>query len=121
MPSEELQARIDAEAVLLAAILIDGSDGGHLVIDYCRTRLQSANLLKEHQYIYQAMLRAQNPDHVTVALELKRMGKLEAGILAYLAHIITLCPSYLLYKQYIDVVKSYNPSSPRLRGGIPID
>ena len=115
-PSEVLSARIDTEAILLASILIDGSDGGHEVIDYCRTRIQPSDLLSEHQHIYQAMLRASNTDHVTVALELKRQGNLEQGMLSYLAHIITLCPSHLLYKHYVEAVK---PSKQTVfKGGI---
>ena len=119
-PSEILQARIDAEAVLLAAILIDGGDGGHEVIDYCRTRLQPSDFLKEHQRIYAAMLAAANCDVVTVPLEMKRRGTLESGVLSYLSHIISQCESYRLYKHYVDAVVSNHSARPTINGGIAV-
>jgi replicative DNA helicase len=119
-PNEARQARVDAEAKLLAAILIDGGDGGHTVIDYCRPRLQPSDFLAEHQTIYQAMLKAQNPDHVTVALELKKAGQLKDGILSYLSEIIGTCESYRLYKYFVDAVKP-GTSGPQVKGGISLD
>jgi len=118
-PDEARQARVDAEAKLLAAILIDGGDGGHTVIDYCRSRLQPSDFLAEHQSIYQAMLKAQNPDHVTVALELKKAGQLKDGILSYLAEIIGTCESYRLYKYFVEAVKpGAGDSKPKFKGGV---
>ena len=118
-PNEVRRARVEAEAKLLAAILIDGSDGGHAVLDYCRSRLQPVDFLAEHQHIYQAMLRASVPDHVTVALELKKAGRLETGMLSYLSEIIATCESYLLYKYFVEAIKP-EAKPPVIRGGVSV-
>lgn len=91
---------IDSERAVLGSILIDPDCVR--ILD-----LAPADFFAEHhQLIYQAILRCQDPNQITVAHELVKMGKLdEIGGVSYLSDLVASTPTSVGVESYAKVVK----------------
>lgn len=109
------EATLQAERILLGAILINSADGSMEAINYCRSRLlpddfldfQYRDPLNTHARIYQAMLHCHNPHQVTTAQTLNELNILRKGDIAYLSECIIECPCSLAYDEFCEAVKQY--------------
>jgi len=109
MQTEKLPPHdIDAEEAVLGSLLIDGT-----AIYKIATFLQHTDFYSERNlWIYQTCRalyeRPENPEainQITVAQDLNRQGKLEAcGGVAYLSHLISICPTPLDIEHYAQIV-----------------
>lgn len=101
MKTQQIPHDALAEQSVIGSLLIDGEAIG--LID-----LEVADFFDErNQIIYQAMLNTYGQiDEVTVAHQLKRMGKIEEiGGLSYLPGVISQTPTSIHLKYYSDIVK----------------
>jgi replicative DNA helicase len=107
---------LSAEEALLGAIILD--DRGMDEIS-----LKDSDFYHEpHMFIFRAFTNLNKSlthiDQITVAEELNRMGKLEeAGGVAYLFHLITVCPSPMDAMVYADIIKRMSISRQLIQAG----
>ena len=107
---------LSAEEALLGAIILD--DRGMDEIS-----LKDSDFYHEpHMFIFRAFTNLSQSlthiDQITVAEELNRMGKLEeAGGVAYLFHLITVCPSPMDAMVYADIIKRMSISRQLIQVG----
>jgi len=96
---------LDAEDAVIGSLLIDGT-----AIYQIATFLQPSDFYQErNQWLYDACLtlyqRGEAINQITLAQELARRGKLEAGGgAAYLSHLIAICPTPLDIEHYAQIV-----------------
>jgi replicative DNA helicase len=109
MIKEEQIATIEAEEVLLGAILLEASAGrnvtGELSLfpevfsDYVHNGIRAR--------MYSTMLRCELPDTLSVANELARANTINAGDCAFLYRVQSLVPCSLDYTHYAEIVRDY--------------
>jgi replicative DNA helicase len=98
--SDNVPYDLDAEEAVLGSILIDPECIMVLT-------LEPSNFFSEqNQVVYEAMLRTELPNQITVAHELVKMNKLgDAGGVAYLSHLVSHTPTSIGVESYAKVVK----------------
>lgn len=93
---------LDAEEAVLGSILIDPD-----IVETLRLELDRADFYSSaNQLIYKAMLKCEKANQIAVAHQLNADGHLElAGGVAYLSHLISICPTSLDAEYYAKIVK----------------
>ena len=127
---EELIVTRNAEAALLAAILLEPECITKVKsqIDLADIYTSGVPLYSIHYRIYNAMVQCEHPDQITVAQKLQELGTLQPHDCAYLCHLVAEYPvSYLDYEQFIKQVRENADRRNGIRtikqvyGGIPIE
>ena len=105
--SETKEATRIAEASLLGSLLLN-ADATINDVKFIVSLDDFQYKDNRHYRIYQAMLKCEKTDEISVALKLNEMGLLLGGDCAYLCHLVAECPTSLDWEIYAKALHTYS-------------